>query len=123
MRYDPSLAPDPAAWLAASEDDRLDAVRRHHKRAKIRIPGAETHAAIHAAVETQLAEGHPDATTAMRRLMGEGLDRHEALHAIGSVLAEELFGVIRSGREYDPGRYSRELADLTAASWRAKYGE
>jgi len=28
------------------------------------------------------------------RLMDEGLDRHEAIHAIGSVLAEKLFVVI-----------------------------
>jgi hypothetical protein len=45
------------------------------------------------AVETQLAEGHAEATAALDRLLQEGLDRHEALHAIGSVLAEEGAGI------------------------------
>jgi hypothetical protein len=55
--------------------------------------------------------------------MREGLDRHEAIHAIGSVLAGIIFDVV--SKKVDAGvdinaRYGRELAELTAASWRAQ---
>jgi len=79
MRYDPMIAPDATLWLAAPDADRLEAIRRYHKKEKLRGGRLELHAAIHAAVETQLAEGHPAAVAAMDRLIGEGLDRHEAL--------------------------------------------
>jgi hypothetical protein len=123
MRYDPDAPPDTRTWLELPEAERLDAVRRHHKREKARAGSPEVHAIIHVAVETQLAEGHPAATAAMDRLLRDGLDRHEALHAIGSVLAEELFDVVKSKRQHDAAAYARKLSALTASSWRAKYGE
>jgi Domain of unknown function (DUF1841) len=83
----------------------------------------EVHAVIHMAVETQLAEGHPEATTALDRLLRDGLDRHEALHAIGSVLAEELFDVMKSKRPHDAAAYARKLSSLTASSWKARDSE
>jgi hypothetical protein len=54
--------------------------------------------------------------------MQEGLDRHEAIHAIGSILMSIVFDV---SQEPDVGgdinaRYSRELTTLTAASWRSR---
>lgn len=119
MRYDPDVAPDPAQWLATPEADRLDAVRRHHKRAKCSAGSPELHAAIHIAVETQLAEGHVAATAAMDRLIAEGLERHEALHAIGSIVAAEMFDVVKARRTHDADAYARKLGTLTAASWRA----
>lgn len=60
--------------------------------------------------------------------MAEGLDRHEAVHAIGSVLAghiNDLMRKARSGRhavdadsDRDPNQtYFAELEDLTAEAW------
>ena len=83
MRYDPEVAPDPVRWLATPERS-VWTRRRRHKKAKCRAETAELHAVIHIAVETQLAEGHVATTAAMDRLIAEGLERHEALHAIGS---------------------------------------
>jgi Domain of unknown function (DUF1841) len=119
MRYDPQSAPDAVRWLATAEADRLEAVRRHHKKAGDRAGSPEIHAAVHVAVETQLAEGHPAARAAMDRLIAEGLERHEALHAIGSIVATEMFDVVKSRRTHDPEAYSRKLSKLTAASWLA----
>ncbi|SRR6266496_4165736 len=123
MRYDPDVAPDARRWLEVPEADRLDAVRQHHRRSKVGGGNPEIHAIIHVAVETQLAEGHPEATAALDRLLQERLDRHEALHAIGSVLAEELFDVMKSMRPHDAAAYARKLNSLTASSWRTKYNE
>jgi hypothetical protein len=119
MRYDPDVAPDPAEWLATPEFDRLDLVRRHHKKAKCRAGNPKVHAAIHVVVENQLAEGHPDATAAMARLLAEGLERHDALHAIGSVVTHEMFDIVKANRMHEPAEYARRLRGLTAASWRA----
>ena len=119
MRYNPDIAPDPEEWLASSEADRLDAVRRYHRHARDRAGNLELHAGIHVVVENQLAERHRDATEAMSRLLAGGLRRHKALHAVGSVLAEELFDVLKFERTHDPELYSRKLQELTADAWRA----
>ena len=123
MRYDAESAPDPVEWLATTEEGRLAAVRRHHQNAQHDPGSPQLHAAIHVAVETQLAERHPSATDAMSRLVATGLRRHEALHAIGSVVAVEMFDIVKSKRTHDPEAYARKLQDLTAAAWRKGDGE
>ena len=118
MRYDWAVAPDPDEWLAATESDRMAAVQRYHQRAQHDTGNPRLHAAIHVTVETQLAERHPAATDSLRRLVAEGLRRHDALHAIGSVVAEEMSDMLTSRRTHDPDVYSRKLQQLTAAVWR-----
>jgi hypothetical protein len=117
MRYDPANAPDSSAWRQADAGDRLDAILRYHKRAKHR-GNLRAHSAIHAAVENQLAEGHEAAARAMTRLMAEGLDRHDAVHAIGSVLAKQLYTMLKERHLHDPTEYAALLDALTAESWR-----
>jgi hypothetical protein len=110
MRYDPEVSPDPVEWLATPEADRLAAVRRHHQRTPRDTGNPQLHAAIHAVVETQLAERHPAATDAMSRLVADGLRRHEALHAIGSVVAAEMFDIAKAKRTHDPEASPRQAA-------------
>jgi Domain of unknown function (DUF1841) len=123
VRYNPEIAPDPDEWLASTEADRIDAVRRGHQTARHQAGSPQLHAAIHVTVENQLAEGHRDATEAMNRLLAGGLRRHEALHAIGSVVAAEMFEILKSKRTHDAEIYSRKLQQLTAAAWRAAEDE
>jgi hypothetical protein len=54
------------------------------------------------------------------RLMTEGLDRHEALHAVGSVLAEHLWGIMKEQTEESASseNYYRGLSELTVKKWR-----
>ena len=70
------------------EAERIGLVTDFHRRAPIRLPNAQVHAVFHVIIENQLAMGDeiPVART-HDRLMSEGLDRHEGIHAIGSVLA------------------------------------
>ena len=117
MRYDPTKAPDPSEWLATDEAERLAAVLRHHKRAQEETSSLRAHAAIHATVETQLADGLGPAVRAMERLVEQGLDRHDAVHAIGSVVAAQLYAALQH-RAFDSGEYEARLDALTAASWR-----
>ena len=120
QHYDPLDAPDCEEWLALDEQERIALARDYHGSALIRLPNAAMHAAMHAIVETQIALGEetPARRTA-QRLMDEGLDRHEAIHAIGSVLVEFMTDLIKAPKsDGDPNvAYFAALERLTAANW------
>ncbi len=118
--YDPSVAPDAAAWLAMDEGERLELVRDYHRRLRITLQSLEAHAVAHAVIENQLAEGLAPATNALRRLLAEGLDRHEAVHALGTVLMQHIWDLANKPRgDGDPhAPYLAALDKLTAESWR-----
>ena len=119
-RYDPLVPPVPEEWLAMDEGERIALVAGFHRRARIRLPNAQAHAVFHVIVENQVAigEGIPVGAT-LDRLMANGLDRHDAIHAIASVLAAHVTDVVRGGDEQaDPnGPYYAALARLMAKSW------
>jgi hypothetical protein len=79
------------------------------------------HAVIHVVVENQVALGEEiPARATLLRLRQEGLDRHEAVHAIGFVLSAHLFHLLKSkpqGADLN-ATYYEELRRLTAESWR-----
>jgi len=118
MSYDPKRGPDREVWLSLDEDERLDAVLRYHQRIRLRAGNVRLHAAVHAIVENQLAEGVASVTAALDRLTSEGLDRHEAIHAIGAVATEQIHHALKDSRPFDAAEYDRRLAALDAASWR-----
>jgi len=125
MRYHAHEPPDPAEWLELDESERLDIVRDYHRCGKLPVgQNANVHAAAHITVENQLAMGDASVVPAtLDRLMREGLDRHEAIHAIASVLMGIVFDALRNpeGKQIDiNAAYGRELGELTAASWRAQ---
>jgi hypothetical protein len=69
-------------------------------------------------VETQLALGDPpEARRALERLVAGGLPRHEAVHAIGVVVADATSATME-GRPFDARAYARELDRLTVEGWR-----
>ena len=77
----------------------------------------------HVVVENQVALGEvTPVPETLDRLMDEGLDRHEAVHAIGSILMEIVFDAVHKpddGSDIN-ANYYRELALLTAANWRSQ---
>ncbi|MCA9668187.1 MAG: DUF1841 family protein [Myxococcales bacterium] len=78
------------------------------------------HVTMHVVVETQIESGDPPQTReTLERLIGEGLERHDAVHAICSVVADELLSTLEAQR-YDAKRYATRLASLSARVWRAK---
>jgi hypothetical protein len=120
--YDPDLAPDPQEWLALDEQERIALVEAHHLAVRVRLPNAKVHACVHAIVENQIAEGYPCVIQAMVRLGSEGLSRHDALHAIGSVLAEQLHKAASTHTEISAPRYEAAVGRLTAKNWRKRHG-
>jgi len=123
MRYDANDRPHSATWLELDEDRRVDAVVAYHRRAGVKLKNPELHAITHVVVENQVALGEPTPVPdTLDRLVDEGLDRHEAIHAIGSILMSIAFDVSHNpdvGGDIN-ARYSRELAKLTAAGWRSQ---
>ena len=114
MVYDPLVNPDAPAWLALSEEQRLDAVLDYHRRRQITSLSARLHAALHVTVENQLAEGHAAAVATLARLTASGQDRHEAIHAIASVAAAQMQRLVRERRPFDQAAYERDLMAITA---------
>lgn len=73
------------------------------------------HAAVHAVVETQIAQGTPAETTlTLKRLMDQGISRHDAVHAIGAVVSTQLINTLGSEGGYDEQQYARQLRELSA---------
>lgn len=126
MRYDPFHDPDPAAWLGLDEQIRIQLAQDYHRREKIRLPNLTIHATIHAVVENQVALGEEIPVRAtLKRLLGEGLDRHDAIHAIGAVLADHMRClVLEKAPGKDPNAaYFGKLEHLTPESWVREFGD
>lgn len=126
MKYDPYEAPNADAWLALSEFDRIDLVRDYHQRQGIDLPNETLHATIHVTVENQIAMGDElPVASKLSQLMEERLDRHDAVHAIGSVLAEHIYDLLSDeSQSGDPNAaYFEALETLTAQSWKDSYSE
>ena len=121
-KYDPDRAPDPARWLAEDEVQRIDIIERYHRRERIDLPRPKVHAILHLAVENQIAMGDelPAAAT-VQRLVRDGLSRHEAIHAVGSVLMNHLGEAAGKGAEMDQDAYNAEVRELTEERWRAAF--
>lgn len=97
MTYDPNTTPAPAQWFALDEARRLELVSAYHHRTRVKLPNAQLRTAVHVIVENQLAEEIALVRDTLNRLMGEGLDRHGAIHAIGSVPMGHLWRLLREG--------------------------
>ena len=122
-QYDPQVAPDSKDWLALDEGERILLVEEHHRDARVPLPkrARTLHASVHVVVENQLALADEPVVRALDRLVREGLSRHDAVHAIGSVVAEEIYVLLKEQDIPDTARtrYYAAIEQLTAASWRA----
>ncbi|MEW6352648.1 MAG: hypothetical protein AB1646_26680 [Thermodesulfobacteriota bacterium] len=119
MQYDPMTQPPTDEWLALEEAEQIALVSAHHRPIEATIPRPEVHAVIHVVVENQLAEGIEPARDALERLLAQGLDRHEAIHAIASVLMEHMRILVQEKPTGpDPHeRYFQDLKEMTADKW------
>ncbi len=118
-RYDPLEAPEPEEWLSLGETERIRLAEDYHRRARIRLPNRKPHATIHAVVENQIALGDEiPVQRTLVRLMGEGLDRHEAIYAIGLALSEHIYDLLHEHETKSNEAYFAALDRLTAERWR-----
>ena len=119
--YDPLTEPDPEEWQELDEANRIELVSAYHREARVELPNLLLHATIHVTVENQVTLGAETPVRAtLDRLMREGLDRHEAVHAIGTVLASHIYDLLGGPERRDDANepYYDELGRLTADRWR-----
>jgi hypothetical protein len=125
-RYDPDKLVDPEEWMALDEGERQYLVEQYHRKKHVKLPNARLHAIIHVVVENQIALGSEShAQSTLSRLMQEGLNRHDAVHAIGSVLAGHMFDLMKHGPKGKNASadYYRQLEELTAEGWLNSFDE
>jgi hypothetical protein len=120
--YDPLKPPNAKEWLALDEIERVEKCRPITDATRFACR-TRLHALMHVIVENQLAMPEaPVVRATLERLMAEGLDRHDAIHAIASVLTEQMWHVMKGEAPQDENvgqAYYRELEKLTAAKWLA----
>jgi hypothetical protein len=122
--YDPTLDIRPEEWLAVDESERILLVERYHRKSKDLAESPRLHAIVHVVVENQLAMPDGEAARkALKRLMSERVSRHSAIHAIGSVVATQVFAIVKDTEEkkvFDSAAYEISLENLKASQWRAE---
>ncbi|MGE0417002.1 MAG: DUF1841 family protein [Acetobacteraceae bacterium] len=97
--YDPLQPPDPAVWQEASSEDRIRVVRAYHEAAGMSGSALTVHGGLHVTVENQIALNDPPIVAVkVQQLMAQGLDRHQALHAVASVLIDHMRRMTAPGR-------------------------
>jgi hypothetical protein len=118
--YDPLQAPNAEEWLALGEDERMELAADHHTRARVELPNGRVHAIMHVIVDNQAAMG--DATLVhekLRQLMAQGLNRHQSIHAMASVLVKHMHEVLGGSvpaTDTAP-RYYAALKRIDARKW------
>ena len=121
--YDPDMGPDLEVWRTLDEGEQINLVLTYHRRVRAKLPNPLAHATIHVVVENQIALGKEiPVQSTLARLQEEGLDRHDAIHAIGSILAGHMYDLVRGpAPSGDPNTaYYQRLKSLTAVEWRAQ---
>lgn len=120
--YNPQITPNREQWLESSEFDRINAVREFHdtdEENDLEDAALSIHSSIHVIVENQLAMDIELLPETLAKLMRQGLDCHDAIHAIGATISDDIFSIIGGGKtEFSPKEYRGKLAIITAKRWR-----
>jgi hypothetical protein len=119
-KYDPFKSIDPEEWLELDEAERIELVRGFHEILEDEMPddALSIHSSVHVIVENQLAMSVEFIPETIAKLTRQGLDRHEAIHAIGAIVSEDLFDMVKGNiQEFSPKKYRRKLEKITAKRW------
>jgi len=124
--YNPDQTPEPREWLALGEEERIQLAEKYHRAERIKLPSVRAHAAFHAIVENQIAEGMQAVERAMERLAKQGLSRHDCIHAVSWVLAQHLYEMATTKAQDNPevtnARYAAAVERIDAKTWREQAG-
>lgn len=117
--YNASKIPNPEKWLALDELTRLELVTEFVNKYEKHIEeqARRIHASLHVIVENQLAMKSEPTPETYSRLIKQGLNRHEVIHAIGAVISEDMFNIMQGDKEQGL-KYQERLKKLTAKKWK-----
>ncbi len=119
-KYNPNKPVDSENWLALDEALRIELVHDFHSELDVEmaVDALKVHSSIHVIVENQLAMGVDLIPETIAKLTRQGLNRHEAIHAIGAIISEDIFDVMKgNAEEFSPIKYRRKLDKITAKRW------
>lgn len=125
-KYNPLIVPHPEKWLALPEDERIALIKTYHEQEGIEMPNFFIHAMMHTVIENQAALGDEMPVAAkLLSLQKEGLDRHDAIHAVASVLANYLFDAANDNSASNDvnADYEEGVRQLTKQSWLNSFEE
>ena len=116
--FETSRAPDPAEWLAMDEGERIELVAAAHRRTGASVGGSENaHAALHVAVENRLASGDAAVVAAYERCRAAGVDRHNTVHALASVMTDHMMAVLETREGFSQVVADEDYARLDPTKW------
>ena len=117
--YNPSKNIEPDVWLALDEDERLGLIEEYVQNEEDEIDDSivSIHSMAHCIVENQLAQKEKETEDAYARLRRQGLNRHETIHAIASVVFGHINDALGSEDKDLAIRYKSRLRKLTAKRW------
>lgn len=71
------------------------------------------HVQFHLLVENQIAQKNPpEVSQTIKTLLHQGSTRHEAIHAVAAILAEEIYTMLQQMCPFDEKGYLRRLKRL-----------
>jgi hypothetical protein len=116
-------APDPSTWFETAQGERILLIEDHPRLAGVVLPNSKVHAVIREIAEKRLGSiREPAARTAVQRLTKDSPTRREAVHAIGSVVAAQIFDVAQGKSRADAAaaqsRCDAASDRLSATRWR-----
>ena len=122
----PGETSEPKRLVAAAGAERVRVIATFHVVHRLKSSNAKAHAALHTIVENQAATGFGPTVRALARLQSQGLTRHEAVHAVGSVLSRFMFAAMEGSSQTDSqalqSGINTSIEALDAESWRKEYG-
>jgi hypothetical protein len=95
-------------------------VEDYHRRIRAPLSRARrgAHALFHIIVENNIASGEePIVKQTLDRLLQQGLDRHDAIHAIASIFADMVYAAARENAGFSREKLQMALRQLTAETW------
>jgi hypothetical protein len=120
-KYDVATGPAPTDWLEMEEDARIAAVAEAHRQTRAATgANANAHATIHVMVENRLAMGHRAIVEAYDRFRAAGVDRHNTVHALASVVTRHMLAIVEQQAAFDQETADRDFAALAPANWKRK---
>ena len=122
--YNASNEPDSKTWLELSEEARIVLIENYVRKYENNIEEEAIllHSSIHMVVENQIAENIESTKEAYNRLIRQDLSRHETIHAIGAVVSEDIYDILKNKTEFNHASYKNRLRKLTAKRWaKGKY--
>ena len=118
--YDALIEPESEKWLKLSEEHRIEMIESYVRNNETTIEDEALllHSSIHMVVENQLAENIESTKEAYKRLLRQGLNRHETIHAIGAVVTEDIYNMLKNKEAFNDEKYKNRLRKLTAKRWK-----